>query len=85
MTVPCHAFNGHMAISIKFDDVNLTEKPTCLTFQIGKDLGVIFFFSTGTNLSGAKFNRDQFTGFVKILYNIVPDYNFFNYKDLLEI
>ena len=32
MTTPHHVVNGHVAISVKFDDANLTEGPMCPTF-----------------------------------------------------
>ena len=54
-----------MAISVKFYDANLIERPTCLMFGIGRDCG-LNFFSIRTKLSSAKFNRDRFGDFVFI-------------------
>ena len=55
--VICRLDNGHVAISLKFDNANLTEGPTYPMFVIGGDHEVIFFF-TRTNLFNAKFIRN---------------------------
>ena len=41
---PHHAVNGHVVVSVKFDDANFIEGSMCSMFEIGGDRKVNFFF-----------------------------------------